>query len=224
MSMKIAKALHNVMTKVGYVQKSSENKFHGYKYASEAALLDKLRPAMIEEGLMLIPSVMDVGKIDDHGNTTVMIAYTLVHESGETWPDKIMAAGCGNDRNKNGIGDKGLYKAITGANKYLLFKLFQIETGDDPEATEAHPLVEAQKVKPIVTKSEFKITDEDLTLYVQVQTTAIGMAETSEQVREFWKQEATNRITYGITPGTSSYDNIKGMCETRVLQLSKDKK
>ena len=44
----------------------------------------------------------------------------------------IIAAGCGGDRNKNGVGDKGLYKALTGANKYMLFKLFQIETGNDP--------------------------------------------------------------------------------------------
>ena len=39
MSAKIALALHNVMTKVTYVQKGSENKFHGYKYVSEADLL-----------------------------------------------------------------------------------------------------------------------------------------------------------------------------------------
>ena len=37
------------------------------------------------------------------------------------------------DRNKNGVGDKGIYKAITGANKYALLKLLQLATGDDPE-------------------------------------------------------------------------------------------
>lgn len=133
MSAKIAQALHEVMSKVSYVQKSGKNAFHGYKYAGEADLLEKLRPAMLEAGLLLIPSIKGVSPIDEHGVTTVQMEYTLVHKDGDIWPNVICAAGQGGDKNKNGVGDKGLYKAITGANKYLLFKLFQIETGDDPE-------------------------------------------------------------------------------------------
>ena len=121
------------MSKVSYVQKSGKNAFHGYKYAGEADLLEKLRPAMLEAGLLLIPSIKGVSPIDEHGVTTVQMEYTLVHKDGDIWPNVICAAGQGGDKNKNGVGDKGLYKAITGANKYLLFKLFQIETGDDPE-------------------------------------------------------------------------------------------
>jgi ERF superfamily len=129
----IAKALHEVMSKVSYIQKTGKNAFHGYKYAGEADLLEKLRPAMLEAGLLLIPSITAVSPIDEHGVTTVRMEYILMHKDGEIWPHKIGAAGQGGDRNKNGVGDKGLYKAITGANKYLLFKLFQLETGDDPE-------------------------------------------------------------------------------------------
>jgi hypothetical protein len=138
MSAKIAQALHQVMSKVSYIQKTGNNKFHGYKYAGEADLLEKLRPAMLEAGLLLIPSIKGVSPIDEHGVTTVQMEYTLVHKDGDIWPSVICAAGQGGDRNKNGVGDKGLYKAITGANKYLLFKLFQIETGDDPETDSSH--------------------------------------------------------------------------------------
>lgn len=140
MSAKIALALHEIMQRVGYVQKTGKNQFHGYRYAGEADLLDKLRPAMIEAGLVLMPNVRTVDGPDPHGNVTVFVEYTLVHKDGDVWPEKLTAAGCGNDRAKSGaIGDKGVYKAITGANKYLLFKLFQIETGDDPERDEAPP-------------------------------------------------------------------------------------
>lgn len=138
MSIKIAQALHQVMSKVSYIQKTGKNSFHGYKYAGEADLLEKLRPAMLEAGLLLIPSIKGVSPIDEHGVTTVQMQYTLVHKDGDIWPEPICAAGQGGDRNKNGVGDKGLYKAITGANKYLLFKLFQIETGDDPETDSTH--------------------------------------------------------------------------------------
>ena len=134
MTAKIATALHAVMEACGYVQKTGKNAFHGYRYAGEADLLDKLRPAMVANGLLLLPSGKTVAGPDEHGNVTVAIEYTLAHKDGDIWPEKLVAFGCGNDRAKNGsVGDKGVYKALTGANKYLLFKLFQIETGDDPE-------------------------------------------------------------------------------------------
>ena len=134
MTAKIATALHAVMEACGYVQKTGKNAFHGYRYAGEADLLDKLRPAMVANGLLLLPSGKTVAGPDEHGNVTVAIEYTLAHKDGDIWPEKLVAFGCGNDRAKNGsVGDKGVYKAQTGANKYLLFKLFQIETGDDPE-------------------------------------------------------------------------------------------
>lgn len=142
MSATITKALHEVMTKVGYVQKKGKNEFHRYSYASEADLLEALRPAMLDAGLLLIPSGQTCSPIDEYGNTHVSVAYTLAHKDGDVWPDKIVAFGSGNDKNsKGGVQDKGTYKALTGANKYLLFKLFQIETGDDPEnaAHEAPP-------------------------------------------------------------------------------------
>lgn len=147
MSAKIAQALHGVMTKCGYVQKTGKNQFHGYRYAGEADLLDKLRPAMIEEGLLLLPSGKTITGPDEHGNVHVAMEYTLAHKDGDIWPEKLVAFGAGNDRAKNGsVGDKGVYKAITGANKYLLFKLFQIETGDDPEEqAEAPPPPPARK-------------------------------------------------------------------------------
>lgn len=131
---KIAAALHEVMCAVGYVQKTGVNDFHRYNYASEADLLEALRPAMLKAGLMILPSGVERSEIDAFGNTHVTMEYTLVHKDGDVWPEKIRAFGSGNDKSKNGaVGDKGTYKAITGANKYLLTKLFQIETGDDPE-------------------------------------------------------------------------------------------
>jgi len=126
--------MNKVMAEVGYVHKKDENKFQKYKYAGESALLAALRPAMVKHGLVLLPSIQKVSPIDEYGNTHVIIDYTLTHISGAVWPHPLSAAGCGNDRNsKGGVGDKGLYKAITGANKYMLFKLFQLETGDDAE-------------------------------------------------------------------------------------------
>ena len=152
---KILFALHEVMGKVGYIQKKSRNDFQKYNYAGEADLLETLRPAMVEAGLILIPSGQERSEIDQHGITSVTVEYTLAHKDGEVWPEKIRAYGAGGDKNKNGVGDKGLYKALTGANKYLLFKLFQIETGDDPEVTNEQEKLPGEKPqKPTVTVDE----------------------------------------------------------------------
>jgi len=135
---KILAALHAVMGAVGYVQKKGRNDFQKYNYAGEGNLLEVLRPAMVENGLLLIPSHRDVQPIDANGITIACVEYTLAHKDGDVWPEKIVVYGAGGDKNSKGVGDKGLYKALTGANKYLLFKLFQIETGDDPEKDSDH--------------------------------------------------------------------------------------
>ena len=228
----IIKALNEVMKDVSYVQKSSENKFHGYKYASESSLLESLRPSMISHGLVLIPSVSNVSPIDAHGNTTVTVEYTLSHVSGEIWPDKIIAVGCGNDRSKSGaVGDKGLYKAITGANKYLLFKLFQIETGDDPEKDEVAvpaptPAPTQEKKKPsesVIELPKGYLEAKDVDNYVGIFLEVVKMCSTAEAVRALWKQEHENRVTLAILPNTSEFTKMTEASSDRIAELKGQK-
>jgi len=135
----ILKALDSIWHEVSHAPKDGRNDFHGYDYTSELGFLKVLRPALLNAGLILIPSGTEYTPIDSNGNVFVTVSYTLAHKDGYIWPEKITAFGCGNDRAKNGnVGDKGIYKALTGANKYLLFKLFQIATGDDPEKNSSH--------------------------------------------------------------------------------------
>ena len=122
-------ALNCVMKDVTYVQKGGQVKYTGtkYSYMSEANLLEAARPAMVKHGLALMPSCEEIkveGKM-----VFVKMSYTLTHVSGAVWPEKLSMWGSGMDS-----GDKAIYKAITGANKYMLFKLLNIPTGDDPES------------------------------------------------------------------------------------------
>ena len=59
-------------------------------------------------------------------------------------------AGAGNDRNSKGVGDKGIYKALTGCNKYALLKALQLATGDDPENEKEEPVRNAPQTAPKV--------------------------------------------------------------------------
>jgi hypothetical protein len=222
MSAKIATALHNVMAKVTYVQKGSENKFHGYKYVSEGDLLEKLRPALIEEGLILIPSVEMVRPMDEHGNTVVDMRYEIVHKDGDFWPHLIRISGCGNDRAKNGsVGDKGIYKAITGANKYFLFKLFQIETGDDPERDTAPVAQEA----PQTTHAHWPDYTKDLYSYMKIFQTAIELCRTVKEVQDFWKQELKENFTkMNLNKDDEDYEALRLLCAERVKEINAEKK
>lgn len=130
----LAAAVTEVMKKIGTVEKSGENKFHGYKYASEFDLLRAVQPAMAEQGLMLVPIRSELTRVDGpstkggkpqwitHGTMT----YELRHVGGESV--QIQAPGSGIDGE-----DKGPYKAATGALKYALRQAFLIPTGDDPD-------------------------------------------------------------------------------------------
>ena len=203
----ILRAMNAVMQEAGYVQKTGENTFHGYRYASEADVLERLRPAMVKHGLILIPSVQQVSSIDTHGNTTVSVHYTLAHVSGAIWPQPIIAAGCGNDRSKSGtFGDKGLYKALTGANKYMLFKLFQIETGNDPEESQGDRDREAADK----TARQF---------YLEGGKIAISKAKTSADLREWWKSEEENRKAATVVKGSEEYAELYNVVFVRGKEL-----
>lgn len=204
-------ALHNVMREVNYVQKKGENDFHNYKYATEADVLERLRPAMVKHGLILIPSVQQVSSVDQYGNTTVSIHYTLAHTSGAVWPQPVIAAGCGNDRNKSGIGDKGLYKALTGANKYLLFKLFQIETGNDAE-------------EPQGDRDRQAANDAARQFYLEGGKIAISKADTTADLKDWWKSEEENRHNAGVVKGTEEYAELYNGFLSRGKELSAKEK
>jgi hypothetical protein len=121
--------LSQVMALVGRIEKRGENTFHHYKYATESDIVEAVRMGLAERLVMIVPSVREVHR--EGTLTTVLMTFSLVDgQTGEVasydW------AGTGDDK-----GDKGLYKAMTGALKYFLLKTFLMPTGDDPEADEA---------------------------------------------------------------------------------------
>jgi hypothetical protein len=145
----IALAICEVMAAASHVQKTGQNSFHGYAYASDADLLRVLQPAMAKAGLAMVPAQiaiankqLDKGKVQ----TDVHVQYTLVHSSGETL--HLQAVGRGIDKE-----DKGPYKAMTGALKYALRQTFLVPTGDDPEVHSAiHAEPEPAPKKPVAKK------------------------------------------------------------------------
>jgi len=131
------------------VAKNGRNEFHKYDYAREADIVEAIRGELAKRNLFIFPSVRThtrTGEITD-----IMVRWKFCDgDSGEI--EECDIPGSGHDRS-----DKGVYKALTGSEKYFLMKAFLIPTGDDPEkdeagSKEAAKAVGEQKLKEIQAK------------------------------------------------------------------------
>lgn len=151
--------LAEVMAAVSRVPKRGRNDFHKYDYATEADIAEAVRLELAKRGIMIIPSCDGVER---DGDLTVTRHTYRITDGDETLA--CSWAGFGQDK-----GDKGLYKAFTGAEKYFLLKLFLMPTGDDPERDDSAksidtPTTKADLVKatPLPDDGKVRITDVDV--------------------------------------------------------------
>lgn len=131
----IAQRLWGIMTEVEYIEKKGFNDFHKYPYALEADVKEAVRRALVKYRVLFISSIPKQSKITVTGDrgksqllTSIEMEYHFINIDN---PEDMIGGtylGDGIDS-----GDKGLYKAYTGAIKYLLMDTFLIPTGTDPE-------------------------------------------------------------------------------------------
>jgi hypothetical protein len=130
----LVKKLVKIMSQVKYIEKKGFNNFNKYKYATEADVNEKVREYLAEESIIMIPDMKSYN-VREHTNRKGNIEYIGTAEIEFTFHDgdtgetlSFTTYGEGQD-----AGDKSVYKAFTGAQKYALMKAFMIPTGDDPE-------------------------------------------------------------------------------------------
>lgn len=135
----LAKKLALILGEVGKVPKSGRNTFHNYDYVTENDLVYAVRDKLSAAGIFVFTSVeeqkIEVFKDEQSGKQSVLTQVVTRHtfvdgDTGEQFA--VLSQGQGAD-----VGDKGGYKAVTGAMKYFLYKCFMIPTGDDPESDAA---------------------------------------------------------------------------------------
>lgn len=143
-------AINAIMKEVGYVQKTKVTGLN-YTFAGESALIQALRPSMVEHGVYVyVARVFDVkrenyttAKGTQMVNTCVTGVVAFVHAPSNTQIE-VTSMGEGSDS-----GDKSQNKAMTGLYKYALRQTFCIETGDDPDrfdsAEQERPAIQVEK-------------------------------------------------------------------------------
>ena len=132
--LKILEKLHKIQSEIGRMEKDGKNSFQNYSYLSETQVTTKMKDVLESNQVVFSYSAKTAStypfknaKGVQNFLTNVDVSYSFYDvESGE----KIrgLVSGQGTDS-----GDKGVYKAITGAVKYIFMKNFLIPTGDDPE-------------------------------------------------------------------------------------------
>lgn len=149
----IAQAISAVMSEIGVVTKDGQNKFQNYKYAKMEDILQQLTPLIGKNGLAIIQTELDRSMFDNDSVIAVRYAFTIMHKSGDVWPERPIQTGVSRCRDsKGGFDDKALNKAHTAARKYFLLALFQIPTGDEDDAdrgeASTHPPASAPRRAP----------------------------------------------------------------------------
>jgi hypothetical protein len=131
--------LAGIMGEMRHIPKEGFNEKQKYKFVRESDVAEKASALLAAKNIFLHQTVVahDLKPlyVTQSGNTmylsTVEVAFTWMDgDTGEVLPASLFV-GYGAD-----TGDKGIYKAMTGAEKYFLMKTFLISTGDDPEADE----------------------------------------------------------------------------------------
>jgi hypothetical protein len=126
--------LAEVRKRIGYIQKRGHNERFNYTYVTAADLASAVGDALADLGVVIVPRLESIAYESvspNHANpqsiTRVVMSYTFMDVDGA---EQITVKIPGEGRDS---GDKGPYKAMTGALKYALLQSFLIATGDDPE-------------------------------------------------------------------------------------------
>ena len=132
--MGLVKKLVEILAELGPVEKKGRNPHFGYNYVSEGQVMSELRHKLSSRNVFLSTSVETCVPQYGEPKAGVFVLVTTKHtfrdaDTGEELT--IGGAGLGWDS-----GDKGVYKAITGATKYALMKNFLITDEQDPETGE----------------------------------------------------------------------------------------
>jgi len=126
--------LAEVRRRISYIQKRGHNERFNYSYVTAADIAGAVGDALAELEVVVIPRLESISHENISPNqgypdhlTRVVMSYTFMDvNSAEELTVKMPGEG-------RDPGDKGPYKAMTGALKYALLQSFLIATGDDPE-------------------------------------------------------------------------------------------
>lgn len=155
---KIYSAICGVMKDVGAVKKTDENTFDHYKYRGIDAVMNALQPAMIKNGIFVIPEVVEQKREDRLSKKGEPMIYSVVTVKYRFIADDssmVIATVVGEAMDR---GDKSVNKAMSAAYKYACFQTFCIPTEEmidsETDSPEVAPTEEQEKKIPMASEKQ----------------------------------------------------------------------
>lgn len=134
--MNIYQRVNAVRKAIGYVQKDKSVSTGGgsYKAVTHDAVTGMVRQALIEHGVVIVPSVIacTFNQKESDSKQRLYEATYMVRFVNVDQPEDFICM----EMNAHALdnGDKAPGKALSYATKYAILKLFNIETGEDDES------------------------------------------------------------------------------------------
>lgn len=159
---KIYSAIIGTMRDIGAIGKEQTNEYDKYKFRGIDDVYNALQPAMIKNGIFVVPSVVSMTQEDrvskQGGNmlhTALEVKYTFFADDG-SYVEAIVP-GEAADRS-----DKSINKAMSAAFKYAVFQTFCVPTAEMRDADAESPEIGVQNSEPIKTQNDLNrpITDD----------------------------------------------------------------
>lgn len=155
----LSQKLLSIRKQIPSIGKDGKNEHYNYEYVSSSKILGVLRKLMDEESVLLEPQIHSA-KVTPVGKQ--LLTELTMHI---TWKDvETDELACYNWYAQGmDMGEKGVGKALTYAEKYFLLKYFNIPTDqDDPDKGQKEEGSEGQKNNSLVEPPIILATDEQL--------------------------------------------------------------
>lgn len=133
--MNLYEKISAISDEVQYIQKDGRISFGStsYKAVTEAKVTSIIKPKLCKHKVLIVP--VDIDERRDGNITTLRTTYKVINaENPDEWFTAV-SVGQGSDTQ-----DKGANKASTASWKYLVLRLFNIPSGEDPDAISSDEL------------------------------------------------------------------------------------
>jgi hypothetical protein len=118
--------LFAIMQDLPFIEKDKTNEHFKYRFASEETIKRTIQPLLVKHRILFTPIGEEVLSIEKPV-TTIRIRYRFIDIDDGSY---VEGEGIGSGADTQ---DKGTFKALTGALKYIFTSQFVVPTGDDPE-------------------------------------------------------------------------------------------
>ena len=161
--MNICKAISATMADLGAIGKNTRNAQQGFMYRGIDAVMNALQPAMLKNGIFVVPEVLEQTREERQTSKGATLIYSILRVKFTFFADdgsNVSAVVIGEGMDS---GDKASNKAMSVAFKYACFQVFCIPTEEmkDPDA-ECHEVTAKQVGQQELDKYKQKVSQADI--------------------------------------------------------------